>query len=141
MRSYLRSASSLPMPCTRTRRKWHAESRHGGGDYLLPVKDNQSLLREDIALVFAPATTLANTITAAQTTDAHGDHIEPRRLRASTALVGYTDFSGHQQVLELRRTITNKRTAKTREELVYGITSLPAHRASAADLLNLRREH
>lgn len=112
-----------------------------GGDYLLPVKDNQPLLREDIALVFAHATTLADTITTAQATDAHGDRIETRRLRASTALLDYTDFPGHQRVLELRRAVTNKRTAKTREELVYGITSLAPHRASAADLLKLWREH
>ncbi len=112
-----------------------------GGDYLLPVKDNQPLLRQDIALVFRHATALADTITAAQTTDVHGDRIETRRLRASTALAGYSDFPAHQQVLELRRTITNKRTAKTREELVYGITSLAPHRATAADLLKLWREH
>lgn len=95
-----------------------------GGDYLLPVKDNQPRLREDIALVFASAATLADTVTQAQSTDAHGDRIETCRLRASAALVGYTDFPAHQQVLELRRTITNKRTGTTREELVYGITSL-----------------
>ncbi|MBA3713500.1 MAG: ISAs1 family transposase [Pyrinomonadaceae bacterium] len=68
----------------------------GGGDYLLPVKDNQPTLRSDIALVFAHATTLADTITSAQSVDAHGDRIETRRLRASTALVGYTDFPAHQ---------------------------------------------
>lgn len=113
----------------------------GGGDYLLPVKDNQPLLREDIALVFAPATTLADTITSAQTIDAHGGRIETRRLRASTALLGYTDFPAHQQVMELRRTITEKRTGKTREQLVYGITSLAPQRASAAELLKLWREH
>ncbi len=123
----------------------HADVAHkiiaGGGDYLLPVKDNQPCLREDIALVFAHATTLADTITAAQSVDAHGDRIELRRLRASTALLGYTDFPAHQQVLELRRTVTNKRTAKTREEVVYGITSLAPHRASTAELLKLWREH
>ncbi len=113
----------------------------GGGDYLLPVKDNQPLLREDIALVFAPATTLADTITSAQTIDAHGGRIETRRLRASTALLGYTDFPAHQQVMELRRTITEKRTGRTREQLVYGITSLAPQRASAAELLKLWREH
>ena len=113
----------------------------GGGDYLLPVKDNQPLLRQDIALVFAPATTLADTITSAQTIDAHGGRIETRRLRASTALLGYIDFPAHQQVMELRRTITEKRTGKTREQLVYGITSLAPQRASAAELLKLWREH
>jgi predicted transposase YbfD/YdcC len=58
----------------------------GGGDYLLPVKDNQPTLRQDIELVFAHAEKLADTITMAQTTDQHGDRIERRRLQASTAL-------------------------------------------------------
>jgi hypothetical protein len=59
-----------------------------GGDYLLPVKGNQSVLRRDIALVFAHAPRLADTICRARTTDCHGDCIEVRRLCASTALQG-----------------------------------------------------
>jgi predicted transposase YbfD/YdcC len=113
----------------------------GGGDYLLPVKDNQPILREDIELVFAHAEKLADTITVAQITDQHGSRIETRRLQASTALQGYTDFPGHQQVLELRRSVTNKRTGATRHEVVHGITSLSRERATAAQLLKLWREH
>ena len=112
-----------------------------GGDYLLPVKDNQPTLREDIELVFADAEKLADTITVTQITDQHGDRIETRRLQASTALHGYTDFPGHQQVLELRRSVTNKRTGATRHEVVHGITSLSRERACAAQLLKLWREH
>jgi predicted transposase YbfD/YdcC len=55
-----------------------------GGDDLLAVKDNQPLLRQDIALVFAHADRLSDTITEAYTTDQHGGRIEMRRLRAST---------------------------------------------------------
>ena len=112
-----------------------------GGDYLLPVKENQSVLRSDIALVFAHSKELADTITQAQTTDQHGDRIEARRLRASTALAGYVEWPGHAQVLELRRHVTNKRTAETRQEVVYGITSLGPERATPAQLLRLWREH
>jgi len=112
-----------------------------GGDYLLPVKDNQPCLREDIALVFAHAGRLAETITQAHTTDQHGDRIEERRLRASTALVGYTDWPGHSQVMELRRSIANKRTGARREEVIYGITSLKPERAGARQLLKLWRQH
>lgn len=112
-----------------------------GGDYLLPVKRNQPALRQDIALVFAHAKGLADTITAGQSTDCHGDRIEVRRLRASTALEGYVRWPGHAQVLELRRVVTNKRTAETRHEIVYGITSLDPERASATQLLRLWREH
>jgi predicted transposase YbfD/YdcC len=112
-----------------------------GGDYLLPVKDNQRVLRADIALVFAHAAELADTIGRAQTTDAHGDRIEVRRLRASTALQGYVEWPGHAQVLELRRQVTNKRTGETRQEIVHGITSLSPERATPAQLLRLWREH
>jgi predicted transposase YbfD/YdcC len=112
-----------------------------GGDYLLPVKENQSVLRSDIALVFAHSKELADTITQAQTTDQHGDRIEARRLRASTALAGYVEWPGHAQVLKLRRHVTNKRTAETRQEVVYGITSLGPGRATPAQLLRLWREH
>lgn len=50
-------------------------------------------------------------------------------------------WPGHAQVLELRRAVTDKRTGKTRREVVYGITSLAPERASAAQLLRLWREH
>ncbi len=112
-----------------------------GGDYLLPVKENQPILREDIALLFAHREGLADTISMAQTTDSHGGRIETRRLSASTALAGYLTWPGHAQVLELRRAVTDKRTGKTRQEIVYGITSLTPERASAAQLLQLWREH
>ncbi len=112
-----------------------------GGNYLLPVKENQPALRQDIALVFAHRAGLADTITSAQTTDCHGGRVETRRLCASTALRDYLAWPGHAQVLELRRRVTNKRTSKTRSEVVYGITSLSPERASAAQLLRLWREH
>jgi predicted transposase YbfD/YdcC len=112
-----------------------------GGDYVLPVKENQPCLREDIALVFAQSKLLQDTITEARIVDQHGGRIEERRLRSSTALLGYTDWPGHQQVLEVERTITHKATGKTRHEVAYAITSLSAKRASARQLLQLWREH
>jgi hypothetical protein len=63
------------MRCTRTPRS-HRRLFAGGGDYLLPVKDNQPVLRQDIALVFRHADRLADTIIEAQTTDQHGGRIE-----------------------------------------------------------------
>lgn len=113
----------------------------GGGDYLLPVKDNQPLLRQDIALVFAHAERLSDTITEARTTDQHGGRIETRWLRASTALEGYLDWPGHAQVLELQRTVTEKRTGKTRREVAHAITSLGRERATARQLLEVWRAH
>jgi predicted transposase YbfD/YdcC len=112
-----------------------------GGDYLLPVKENQPALRADIALVFAHRAGLAETISTAETTDSHGGRVETRSLSASTALRDYLQWPGHAQVLELRRVVTQKRTGKTRQEVVYGITSLTSEQASAAQLLQLWREH
>ena len=112
-----------------------------GTDYLLPVKENQACLREDIALVFNQAKLLADTITEARSLDQHGGRIEERRLRASTALAGYTDWPGHSQVLEIERTITEKATGESRREVAYAITSLARERASARQLLQIWREH
>lgn len=112
-----------------------------GGDYLLAVKENQPTLREDIALVFAHARTLADTIREARSIDQHGGRITERRLRASTALQGYTDWPGHEQVLELQRTVTDKRSGRTRREVAYAITSLTRERAGPGRLLKLWREH
>ena len=112
-----------------------------GGDYLLPVKENQSISRSDIALVFAHGKELAETITSAQTTDCHGGRVETRRPSASTALRDCVKWPGHAQVLELRRLVTEKRTGQTRTEVVYAITSLRPEQASAAQLLQLWREH
>ncbi len=80
-----------------------------GGDYLLPVKENQPVLRPDIALVFAHGKELADTIQTAQTTGCHGGRVETRRLSASTALQGYLTWPGHAQVLELHRMVMDKR--------------------------------
>jgi len=112
-----------------------------GGDYLLPVKENQACLHEDIALVFAESKLLRDTITTARTVDQHGSRIEERRLRASTALSGYTDWPGHQQVMEVERTVTEKATGETRREVAYAITSLSSERATARQLLQIWREH
>jgi predicted transposase YbfD/YdcC len=113
----------------------------GGGDYLLPVKENQPLLRGDIALVFAESKLLQDAITEARAVAQHGGRIEERHLRASAALLGYTDRPGHRQALEVGRTITKEATGETRREVAYAITSLPAERATARQLLKLWREH
>ena len=112
-----------------------------GGDYLLPVKDNQPVLRQDIALVFAHADRLSDTITEARTTEQHGGRIETRRVRASTALQGYLDWPGQAQVLEMRRTVRHKRTGQTRCEVAHAITSLGRERATARQLLEVWRAH
>ena len=112
-----------------------------GGDYLMFVKDNQPQLREDIATLFQEPQMVAETLTTARTLDPGHGRIEERRLTASWALVGYTDWPGLQQVFQLERTITIKKTRQQRHEVVYGVTSLPPQRADAARLLQCARGH
>jgi len=129
-----------------------------GGDYLLVVKDNQSLLREDIQAVFEAPHLLDLTpqeLASEQSVrevSMHGNRIEERVLRASTALIdcyrGYSGSGGGEelwpglgQVLRIERTITNKRTGRTTTEVAYAITSLSPQRATPAQLLKAWREH
>ncbi len=111
------------------------------GDYVMVVKDNQPTLLADIRLVFEHANVLADTISETRSSTMHGNRIEERQLWTSTALVGYADWPGLQQVLKLERTVTNKRTRQVRQEVSYAVTSLPPARGSAGQLLKLWREH
>ena len=54
---------------------------------------------------------------------------------------GYLEWPGHQQVLEMRRTVTHKRTGQTRCEVVHGITSPAPERATTGELLEMWRAH
>jgi predicted transposase YbfD/YdcC len=109
-----------------------------GNDYLLVVKENQPTLHEEIALLFADP---AAAVTMAEETTMHSQRIEQRRLRASTELVGYTDWPGLAQTLAMERRVTVRQTGETHEEIAYAVTSLsPAH-ATPTQLLTLWREH
>jgi predicted transposase YbfD/YdcC len=112
-----------------------------GGDYLMCVKANQPQLLEDISTLFQEPQVVAETLTTARSVDAGHGRIEERCLTASWALLGYTDWPGHQQVFQLERTITIKKTGVQRHEIVYGITSLSPQQADAARLLRYTRGH
>lgn len=126
-----------------------------GGDYLLVVKDNQPLLREDIQAVFETPHLLELTSQdlaseqSVREVNMHGNRIEQRVLRTSSALIdcysgineGEELWAGLEQVLRIERTITNKRTGRTTNEVAYAITSLSPERATPAQLLRAWREH
>jgi predicted transposase YbfD/YdcC len=112
-----------------------------GGDYIMAVKDNQPQLCEDIMTLFGEPQVVADTLTTSLSVDAGHGRIEVRRLTASSALVGYTPWPGLQQVFQLERTITIKKTGHQRHEIVYGVTSLTPQQADAAQLLQLTRHH
>ncbi len=109
-----------------------------GNDYLLVVKENQPTLHDEIATLFADADAA---VSMAEETSRQSQRIEQRRLRASTELVGYTDWPGLAQTLCMERCVTDRRTGKTHREIAYAVTSLAPHRATPAQLLTLWREH
>lgn len=121
-----------------------------GGDYLLLVKENQPTLLADIMQVFAPLTAEEMARTGVHTLHplqfqtyrtvekGHG-RIEERRLRVSSELEGYSWWPYLAQVFEYTRTWEVK--GKRKQQIRYGITSLPATVSSAAQLAALKRGH
>ncbi len=68
----------------------------------------------------------------------HG-RVETRRLTSTTALNGYLDWPGVQQVFQVERQRTIR--GQTTTEIAYGITSLSRDRADAEKLMALTRGH
>jgi len=118
-----------------------------GGDYLFIVKANQPQLFEDLRLLFAPPPPakragegiLQLPEQQAQTTDKGHGRLEIRSIRVSSELKGYSDWPGLEQVFEIRRRWKYK--GEWREDVRYGVTSLPATIAIPESLLKLKRGH
>ena len=141
-----------------TQRKFCQQILERQADYCLPVKANQKQLYEDIRDLFEPldatdppevehhrfrnlhAQAGAYLQTYTNTEDAKG-RITTRTLTASTLLNEHTDWPGLHQVYQYITRQQCKSTAEVKCHVQYGITSLTPERASAADLLKLRREH
>ena len=141
-----------------TQRKFCQQILDRQADYCLPVKANQKQLFEDIRDFFETldetgtpevnqrrfenlhAENGAYLQTDTNTEDAKG-RITTRTLTASTLLTEHTDWPGLQQVYQYTTHQKCKKTAHVKCHVQYGITSLTPQRASAADLLKLRREH
>jgi predicted transposase YbfD/YdcC len=111
-----------------------------GGDYVMIVKENQPQLHADIELVFTlpPAGDRQET---ARTVDIGHGRIEQRNITTSAALVGYSTWPGLAQVFELGRYVIMQKTGQERVEVVYGVTSLSAERATPGRVLDLVRGH
>jgi predicted transposase YbfD/YdcC len=110
-----------------------------GGKTVLTVKNNQPTLYADLATSFADPHA---SFEQASTRDQHRGRIETRSLRVSGELNSYlTDWPLIQQVAELTRTVTIRKTGKTSHEVVYLITPLTAPQASPLRLLEVVRGH
>lgn len=100
------------------------------------VKDNQRTLKQEIADLWE-LEPLPNP--QATQTGSHGGRVEARRLWASDALVGYSDWPHLAQVCRIERIVA--RRGKTRQEVAYAVTSLTTVAASPFQLLNIWRGH
>jgi predicted transposase YbfD/YdcC len=112
-----------------------------GGDYVMIVKENQRKLLDDVKTTFhGPCSHLLRK-SSAETVDVGHGRIEGRQLTVSDELSDYSDWPGLQQVFQLTRITTFKKTGETRKETVYGITSLTPQQADAPRLMDLVRCH
>lgn len=111
------------------------------GDYLLIAKDNQPTLADDLRLFFSEPPHDCRDWRMARTVEKGHGRLELRELVASTELYEFlaAQWAGIAQVFQVTRTVYEK--GQMRREVMYGITSLPPTRASAARLLALVRAH
>ena len=127
-----------------------AQVVEAGGDYLVLVKANQPTLLADIVQVFAPLTAEEHARTGVhtvhplplatyRTVEKGLGRLEERVIRVSSELAGYSSWPYLAQVFEYTRTWTTK--GVTKQQVRYGITSLPADVRNAAQLATLKRGH
>ena len=112
-----------------------------GGDYVLPVKNNQELTYEAIEMWFeAPVSHHLPNPVAEVIEKQHG-RLTHWRIETTTALNDYLDWPGLAQTFKLTRTVTFPKTGETHTSIQYGITSLSPERANALQLLAFKRHH
>lgn len=116
-----------------------------GGDYLLPVKDNQPSLLRVITWLFEPPSSreqplpLLDQRVVRTMERGHGRTHDTRILTATSDLAGYSDWPGLAQVFRLERSW--REHGLTTRTVHYGITSLPPEVAGPERLLALKRGH
>jgi len=107
-------------------------------NYHFTVKGNQPNLLEDLTFYFQ------NSPKAADFTQiGSGDHgrIETRKIWITTALNQHLDFPHVHQAFMVERESIIKKTGKVSQEVIYGITSIPADQASPEQILRDNRRH
>lgn len=133
-----------------TQRDWCQQILDAQADYVLPVKENQERLYQDIARLFAPdqpkpgfGKLQTDFQSAKQVSYGHG-RLEIRTIQTSEMLNDYSTWPGLGQVYRLERQFYWLRQAqvyKSSVEIEFGITSLVRHRAQSTKVLQVRRQH
>jgi len=131
-----------------TQRQISIQIGKAGGNYLWTVKGNHPQLLQDLQDWFDDKVPLLpgqgcppkDFQSASLTNKGHG-RLEVRTLTTSSQLNDFLDWPFLQQVFKLERTITISKTKKTRQETIYGVTSLAAEQASPSELLHMLRSY
>jgi len=105
--------------------------------YHFTVKANQKSLLDDISLYFQDRRAADFTEPADL---AHG-RIETRRIWTTTALNDYLNFPYVGQAFAIERNVTIKKTGKTSQEIIFGITSKTPEQDSPRQVLATNRAH
>lgn len=112
-----------------------------GGDYVLPVKENQALTYETIEIWFdAPAADCLPHQVAEMTEKKHG-RLTHWRIETTTALNDYLDWPGLKQAFKITRRVVFPKTGVIQVDCRYGIASLAPERATPSQLLTFTRHH
>jgi hypothetical protein len=106
--------------------------------YLLILKANQPLALQACQVLLSGSDTQFAEAMSMEEDRGHG-RTERRTLRVAPA--GDSLFPGARQVFRLRRDTGGLDGQRTREEIVYGIVSMPAELAGPAQLNHYAREH
>lgn len=114
-----------------------------GGHYLMIAKANQPELLAAITACFAdpPLPEPGDETAAVATCDKGHGRLDLRTLERSAALNAYLTWPAVGQVLRRTCQRVTLKTGEIAEEVSYGVTSLPPHDASAAQIEALWRGH
>lgn len=131
-----------------TQRQISIQIGKAGGHYMWTVKGNHPQLLQDLEDWFDDKVPLLpgqgcppkDFQSATLTSKGHG-RLEVRTLTTSSQLNDFLDWPFLQQVFKLERTITILKTKKTRQDIIYGVTSLATEQASPAQLLHMLRSY
>lgn len=120
-----------------TQRKFALYLRGRDAHYHFTVKGNQKNLLQEIELLFKNR----GKPDFSEPYDLGHGRIESRRIWTSSTLNGYLDFPDVGQVFAIERHVTNKKSGKSSQELIFGVTSKTPEQASAEQVLATNRGH
>jgi predicted transposase YbfD/YdcC len=110
-----------------------------GGDYLLIVKGNQPTLHQTLIRTFDPQARPLLACQEIRTIEKGHGRIEIRQLRATADPLALPHWPGVAQLIRIERIWWEK--GKRKQQVRYGITSLPPAIGTAQRLLQLKRSH